>query len=674
MSKFMDKAAKNAEKARIDELSTNIIKYNESYHKGDPEISDPEWDKMVKELRNLDPDNKALKRQDYMTSIDKRKRKLPIILPSMVKIETIEEYHKWLKSKEIPLSTTMIISAKYDAISLLVDESKPEKPAYTGGGHTEYGLDMTEHFSHNTGFTKKTNNFYSIGEMIMKNKVFKEKQFRKDDGTLYKNPRNLVSGKATDKDPEVEILKNCDFIRFILVNHNGEEMDKVEQFIILDNKFNQKLKYRVCRAGEITEELLYSLYDKWNNEYEIDGLIIEINDKDLRKSLKPEHDGEPGYARAFKGDFEEVKDTVCTGITYQTSKQGVRSPVVNIEPVDLDGATIDSPYADNGRFLSVYGIGKGTKLSVKRSGKVIPRIVAVEGVHVMDAKEFSKLWKSGIMNCAFENPSYLEDFRNEIGLPENYKGKFEMPPNSTWDKNRVQIIVDGVDDDIVQQQRMVAFFEILGIDGISDGTVEELYGRGYTTINQILELKSDEMSSLDGWGVRKAEIFHNNVHGSGKLEDVPIEKIQHASGFFYGLGSKKLKLVKHFVKKPTISELTDVDGFSDISAEIYLKGLDKFWSWLAELPITIKTESDTQEPISKELEGWAVVFTGFRSKEMEEEIILNGGEIKSGISANSTHLVMKIKGSGTSKEQKALKLGQKILNIEEMRAILNKFK
>ena len=108
--------------------------------------------------------------------------------------------------------------------------------------------------------------------------------------------------------------------------------------------------------------------------------------------------------------------------------------------------------------------------------------------------------------------------------------------------------------------------------------------------------------------------------------------------------------------------------------EIYLKGLDKFWSWLAELPITIKTESDTQEPISKELEGWAVVFTGFRSKEMEEEIILNGGEIKSGISANSTHLVMKIKGSGTSKEQKALKLGQKILNIEEMRAILNKFK
>lgn len=661
---------------QVDILVEKLKEANASYRKGNPIMTDPEFDRMVEELQQIRPDHPFLSEIGFVDHTSERKRKLPFHMASMNKIKNIEEFLRWLELKDIPSDTNMILTAKYDGISLTVDETfKAGKPkdAWTRGDG-QFGEFIPEHFAKVEGarMNLDTDGMFSYGELIMSRKNFEKYDVM--NGGDYMNARNLVSGKANDKIPS-DILKDCDYIRYgIHQTKNYENLDKDIQLKTLEKVNKRPVPFKKVPASGITEEMLYELFSEWNSEYELDGIIIEVNNYDLRKKLGTEtSSGNPVYARAFKGDFEDVEKTECTGVSWQVSKKGHLKPVVHINPVKLNGAIVTNIYGDNGRWMAVYGIGEGSKLKVKRSGMVIPRIINVFGTDVADAKTFNKVFGKYKMDNITQGQ--ITNIRKELGLkvyvPHTHDDRFvdcfQYPESDGWDG--VELKAKGKDD-TVQQQRMVAFFEVLDIENISDKTVEQLWDRGYKTIKEILELKPEDMRLWDGWGDRKAEIFYESIHS--KLKNVPIEKAQHASGFFYGLGSKKLALVKHFTKKPTMEQLVAVEGFNQKSAEIYLNGLDKFWSWIAELPITLKMKDDKPKSISKELEGWAVVFTGFRSKEMEEKIILHGGEIKSGISKNSTHLIMKEKGSGTTKEKKALDLGQKVHTEQEMKIILQK--
>lgn len=673
MDEFFESAAASA-------LAHELADANIAYRKGEPTMSDAEWDRKLDELRDIQSDHPYLLEIGYIDHTSERKQELPFFMGSMNKIKTIEEYLHWLDSKNIPRDTVMIITGKYDGISLTVNETfkggKP-KDAWTRGDGT-FGEYIPEHFAKVEGarMNMNTDGMFSYGELIISRKNFEkyDKMIVGEEG--YANGRNMVGGLANNQTNIPDALRDCDYIRYGIHNtSNYDSLNKDHQLEML-NKVNKKpIPYKKVLAGEITLELLQDLFSTWNSDYEMDGLIIEVNNYDFRKSLGREANKNPVYARAFKGeDWEQTEETVCTGKAWQVSKKGHLSPVAHIVPTKLDGAVVSNINCDNAKWMMIYGIGEGTKLKVKRSGMVIPRIVAVSGTDVVSAKKFNEIVGKVDMNTITD--SEIMRIRKDLGLnvflpknhPDRFHDNFDYPENDGWDGVHLKAKNE---DDTIQQQRMVAFFEILKIEGISDSTIEELYGRGYTTIKQILELKPEDMHLWDGWGERKSEIFYNNIH-SGKLQNVPIEKVQHASGFFYGLGSKKLALVKHFEKKPTMDELIAVEGFSNTSAEIYLNGLDKFWAWIAELPITLKMKEDMDTQLSNALEGWAVVFTGFRNKEMEQKIILHGGEIKSGISSKSTHLVMKEKGSGTTKEQKALKLGQKIFDEAELKIILNK--
>lgn len=670
------------ESTTANELAHELADANIAYRKGSPTMSDAEWDRKLDELRDTQSDHPYLMEIGYIDHKSERKQELPFLMASMNKIKTIEEYKDWLRKKEISSDTVMIITGKYDGISLTVNETfkgGKAKDAWTRGDG-KFGEYIPEHFAKVEGarMNMDIDNMFSFGELIISRKNFKKYDkmiIGEDEG--YANGRNMVGGLANNQTSIPNALRDCDYIRYGIHNtSNYDSLNKDHQLESLNRINKTPIPFKKINAGEITIELLQELFGAWNSDYEMDGLIIEINNYDLRKKLGREKNNNPVYARAFKGeDWEQVEETVCTGETYQVSKKGHLSPVAHIIPVKLDGAVVSNINCDNAKWMMIYGIGEGTILTVKRSGMVIPRIVSVSGTRVVSAKEFNKIVGKVDMNTI--TSSEIGRIRKDLGLnmflakdhPDRFIDNFEYPDHDGWDG--VHLKAKG-EEDTVQQQRMVAFFEILKIEGISDSTVEDLFERGYTTIKQILELTPQDMNLWEGWGERKAEIFHKNIHG-GKLQNVPIEKAQHASGFFFGLGSKKLALVKHFTKKPTIAELVAVEGFSDTSAEIYIKGLEDFWGWIAELPITLKMKEDKRtEPISSLLDGWAMVFTGFRNKELEEKIVLNGGEIKSGISGNSTHLVMKEKGSGTTKEQKALKLGQTIYDEAELIMILEK--
>jgi DNA ligase (NAD+) len=138
---------------------------------------------------------------------------------------------------------------------------------------------------------------------------------------------------------------------------------------------------------------------------------------------------------------------------------------------------------------------------------------------------------------------------------------------------------------------------------------------------------------------------------------------------FPGLGSKKLALLEHFDGKPTIDQVMEIEGFAEISARTFVDNYDIFRTFVEGLPVTIEQKVEVVLA-GTDLVGKTFVFTGVRRKDLEEVIVSRGGVIGGSVSKNTTYLVMKEKGSGSSKETKAISLGVVILTVEELEDLL----
>jgi len=631
---------------RIKELKKQIIEANEAYRTEEAIISDSEYDDLIEELELLSPEDELLKKIGHTPVDETRKRKLPIKMASMNKIKTIEEFNNWIRLKNIPKDTIMIITPKYDGLSLCVNEFNGD--AWTRGDG-EVGQLSTEHLRIiNPKQSKK--DFHSFGEVIMsrKNWEIAKTHINPRTGRPYKNPRNMAAGKMNDKNP-TDVLKNFTYVRYGLDSLDGTDnynISKEKQLEILNTLNVSKVLYKKIEVNKITTEMLTELFETWSQDFEIDGVIVEINDSNLRIELGREtSSGNPCFARAFKGNFEQVKESKVLGITWQVSKQGYLKPVAQIEPTLLDGATVSNVTGINGRFVNGYDLKIGSIVKVKRSGMVIPLFVEINGIKV--EKDF---------------------------LPHNVTS---FPVSSCpvcsgavkWNESGVEIMCANIDCEGSNLQKIIAFFEIMEVDGVSDGVCEILFNAGYDTIKKILNMSKKDMLTLEGFASKKAEKTFESIHS--KLKEASLSQLQHASGCFYGLGSKKLLLLEHLDSTSTLKDILSIDGFSDISAQMYINGIEDFKRFIKDLPITIK-KTEKMEATSNDLNGQSYVFTGVRRADLEAIIQSKGGSIGSGVSKNTSVLVMKEKGSGSSKEMKAISLGVRILDVAELERELGK--
>lgn len=600
---------------RVKELVDILKRANESYRLGDEVMPDETYDKYVDELRSLDPNNKFLDKIGTELMDKERMEELPVQLWSMEKVKTIEELTKWTKSKNIPLSTMVVLSPKYDGISLATLE--PERKSWTRGNGM-IGQRSHEHFSH-LDTNQLTGNIITWGEAIMSRKKFFDNH--SDD---FKNPRNLVGGKFNDKTPDPEVLKDIEYIRYGMVTDDFNFETKSEQFDYLNETQRSKVPYIKIELGELTEDYLKDLFIEWNVEYELDGIIIEVDSLELREKIGRERNNNPGFARAFKGDFEEVKDSVVLSITTQVSKRGYLKPVVNIEPIELNGVTVTNPTGYNFRFIKEMGIGVGSIVRVKRSGMVIPKIIEV------------------VERVDFEMP--------DIGVPIK------------WNESGVELITTEMTD-TQRMKQIESFFKILEVDNVGEGVIRNIFDGGFKTIRDILSMSVEDFKKLDRFGVRKAQKTFDSIHS--KMNDITLSKLQHASGMFENLGSKKLLLLEHLDENSKMEEISKIDGFSDISAENYINGIGKFNEFYEEIKDFVSVKKTEVIETTNELKGYSFVFSGFRNKELEEKILKLGGEVKSSVTKNTTHLVLKTIGEMKSKEVKANKLGTIIMDSEE---------
>jgi DNA ligase (NAD+) len=273
-------------------------------------------------------------------------------------------------------------------------------------------------------------------------------------------------------------------------------------------------------------------------------------------------------------------------------------------------------------------------MTVKRSGMVIPKVV-----EILSATGFD-----------------IDQVKGEIGV------------DVKWNDNHVELVTTEATNE-QQVMFLTSFFKILGVDNVSEGTCQMLFDAGFDTVKKILSASQSDFEKIDRFGERKAEIVFNEIQS--KMKGVELSKLQHASGCFDNLGSKKLVLLEH-LENPSVGEITSIEGFQTISAMSYMDGLEKYREFIADLEglVTVnKTEAIVAT--SNDMDGLSFVFSGVRRADLEAEIVLRGGKIASGVSDKISHLVVKATGSGSSKEQKAESLGKKVITVEELETMLS---
>jgi NAD-dependent DNA ligase len=346
-------------------------------------------------------------------------------------------------------------------------------------------------------------------------------------------------------------------------------------------------------------------------------------------------------------------------------------PVLQIEPVKLNGATITNVFADNVRFLYDYGLGIGSNIEVKRSGGIIPRVSKVEGIDVIPAKEMKKI-KDKVANSFI----MVKDVAELNGLPNNFKIPNYKDEQCFWDSSKIELIIPNADnDDEVKLQRIIFFFETIGVENVSDKTFRYLYSQGYDTIKKVLEMNAAELTNFEGFGESKSEIVVKSIQRA--WSKVKFIKLLYATNYFSGMGEDKINLIINHFKNKTIYELSKfevvdfqvVTGIAEITAKIFKDNIIKASDFILELGWTAEKEIEEKpKEIAKSgiCLGWTCCFTKFRDKVLEKAIVENGGTVIDKFNNSITHVFIENNSISSVKVDKAREKGCVIMTKEEL--------
>lgn len=620
----------------------NLKRWNLSYRIGESVISDKKYDSERQIFASAHPDHSFITKPEPVNYEDDTKQPLPVPMQSMDKVNTIEELKKWAYKRGITDFDEISLGPKWDGLSILEDNFY--QAYYTRGGEENDGFRRDDHMKiANTGSAVEWERFTG-GEVMISRKNWQEHWAGRTNprtGEEYKTIRGTLAGlfRAKDADPK---LKYVDFIRYYSPDLEGDFDDMIECV----NTYNSiEHPDCVCTLGEITQEMMNELYTEWNEHYEIDGIIVNIMDIDARESLgRNNSSGNPEYACAYKGDFEERLETTVKDVNVEISKQGYLKPTVPLETVVLSGAEVKNPTGYNMKWIFDNNVAPGTKVVVKRSGEVIPKIVEVL--------------------------SYNED--SVQGIADKFATCPVCETDTVWNDSHVEMVCPNEDCDGRKLARLVAFFEILKFEEFSFGALEKLYNAGYQELDLIIEIAKDELVSIPGLGEATYKTLSSQcdikIHGG-----TPLATIMHASTCFSGLGSTKIQLILDNIDAEWIRRVIEmgpeysfspaqiialsgkVKGIAEKSVEIFLNGIEKFLVWYKNNRVvymsTIKSEKE--EVVGDVCAGMVVCFSGIRDEALEHFIKSNGGEVKKSYSKKINVLIAKDTSASTTKIESA---------------------
>ena len=633
-------------------LIEKIKYYNAAYREGNPLISDAEYDALVDELKQTDPDNDWLSHVEPAPVVSDHKVTLPIPMKSLNKVKNITELKKWHQSLGLSDAAILVCMPKFDGVSLLHDEITGM--TYSRGGAENEGQNCTAHYNAANIPSPKTSLYYTFGEFVFSRKGWRQfkESTNEEIGINFKSPRNTAAG-LINRDTPSDWLKYASFFRYGTDEHSLNEYSTFLQLITdICTQYQQPMLFRSGQLEHLSEDYLMQLFKQWSVEYPIDGIVIYVNDLRIWETIgRNQTTGNPLYAIAYKHpDFTDSFETTVKGITWKASKTGALKPVVNIETVDTGDCNMENPTGYNAKWIYNNHIAKGAKILVTRSGGVIPKIL--ETLQYPTKEDLDKLWEE-LCECP------------HCGAP------------TQWNDSQVELCCSNPNCPGTQLAKIVFFYTTLGAENMGEETIAKIYKAGFKTIRDILNISFQELMNIEGF----AEATSNMILQNNRkiMNGVDLPTLMQASDCFKGIGTIKARKL--------LEDMSENERQAFCSGDFIYKEPDKNSDKFKELPVTtqnlllgylsfMRFLHNTKIPVimpnqqvakDGKCSGLAVCVSGFRDSDFENAIIEAGGRVVSGVSKNTTHLVVKDKSSGSSKISKAQSTGIPILCIEEFK-------
>ena len=385
--------------------------------------------------------------------------------------------------------------------------------------------------------------------------------------------------------------------------------------------------------------------DRPNYDFLIDGVVIKVNDFELREQLGYT-DKFPRWAVAYKFDAEQVITTL-KDVTWQVGRTGKLTPIANLQAVELCGATIKRATLNNIGDITRKKVKVGGLVFLRRSNDVIPEVLGA-----------------------------ADDNGTDIVIPQvcpSCGGRLEQVGAHIFCTNS-----NNCRPQIVQRISHYTSKNACDIEGISDKTVELLVDNlGVTSVADLYSLTMEQLLSLEGFKQKKAQ---NVLSALEKSLDVSLERFIFALGLD-NVGSVTAKdLAARYgsieaLSKANVQDLVQIEGIGDIVAE----GIVQYFSEQQNLEIIERLKQIGINPVYEKpaqtgvFSGKKVVLTGslqsFTRSKAGEIIVSLGGELASSVS-KSVNLVIAGEEAG-SKLQKAQKLGITIIDEQQFLDLIN---
>ncbi|HON61061.1 MAG TPA: NAD-dependent DNA ligase LigA [Deltaproteobacteria bacterium] len=659
---------------RINDLRKQIDYHNYRYYVLDsPEISDFEYDELMRELLRLEAENPELVTSDSPTqrvgaapvdSFPPMAHRVPLLsIDNAMDTDELRAFHqrvvKLVGKEDVPYCC----EPKFDglAVELVYENGIFVRGGTRGDGYT--GEDVTSNLKTIKSIPLKLiaedpPDFLEVrGEVLLYKNALKALNMERSEKQepLFANPRNAAAGSLRQLDPRITASRPLVFFSYGIVDAVSVGLDS--QFDTLrrlqEYGFRVNPDIRLCHGIDEAIDLCLSMQEKRESlPYEIDGVVIKVNDIADQRVLGIRARS-PRWSIAYK--FPPVQaTTILRKIGVQVGRTGVLTPVAVLDPVKIGGVTVSRATLHNADEVKRKDVREGDTVIVQRAGDVIPEIVApVPSKRTGKEREFAMP-----ETCPVCGSGIIRDTSGE-------KGKQGVMYRC------VNMACPAI---LKEQIYHFASKDALDIDGLGRKIIQQMVDRGLVRdVSDLYTLKRDDIMGLDGF----AELSTSNL-----LNSIQESKKTTLGRFLYGLGIPHVgevaarDLAQHFGSLEKVMEASqdELQSMKGIGKEM-ARAISSFFSNERNRAVIGKlldrgleiTLQKTAKRAEAPLEGKKFCFSGslqsMTRSEAKKEVEGKGGQVVSAVSSQLDYLVVGTEPG--SKLDKASSLGVTIVDEDE---------
>lgn len=658
-------------KEKIKELVEQLNNYSYKYYVlDDPSVTDKEYDKIYDELKKLEeetgfvlPYSPTLRVGDMvLDGFEKYTHKAK--LWSLDKAQSIEEIIDWhnrnvkfvndmrLKGEDLP-DLKYVLTKKFDGLTINLtynEEGVMEIAATRGTGNIGENVTAQVKTIKSIPLKIENNDILEVhGEAVMTQEAFDK--YNESAQVPLKNLRNGAAGALRNLNVKETARRNLSAFFYDIGYKEGSPFKTyLEMLNFIKEKGLPMDDYmKVCTTiDEIQEQIDYINSIRFDLNYDIDGLVVAIDDMRTRE-LMGYTVKFPKWAIAYKFEAQEAT-TKLLGVEWNVGRSGRLAPTAILEPVELAGVTVKRATLNNMDDIARKGVKIGADVFVRRSNDVIPEIMGI--------------------------------------VPETLDGAEDIKPPKECPACGSHIILDGAhyfcENTLSCKPQMVksivhyACREAMNIAGFSERTAEQLFEKlNIKSISDLYKLKEEELIDLEKFGPKKAQNLLKAIENSKECE-------LHAFIYALGIPNVGVKTAKDLVsrfksieglKNATFEELVSVPDVGDIVAQDVMSFFkeEKVLETIDELlALGVNPKFEEVEVTENPFMGKTVVATGslqnYSRSEIKEKLESLGAKVAGSVS-KKTDYVIAGEAAG-SKLTKAQELGVKVLSEEEFEEIL----